>query len=282
MTDHSGSSHSDSNSAESPDVGPGYRLAAQGRRYVEEERLGLLEQLFDPVSRQRRDLVRPGWRCLEVGAGRGSMAVWLAEKVGASGQVVATDVDTTYLERLNVPNLEVRRHNILDDSLRSLGPGSFDLVSSRLMLFWLAGRQETAIRRMAECLRPGGWLVDEDGDWGLVGPVDPTHRLYGAFQEWWSSRGYDPTFGRKLPALFERCGLQNVRHESSAQVVRGGSPWACWWKQTLEGIRANEEAAGSLTRAREQEYQQLMAPFTDPSVWLLSELLHACWGQRLE
>jgi SAM-dependent methyltransferase len=274
--------HSDANSAESPDVDPGYRLAAQGRRDVEEERLGLLEQLFDPVSRQRRDLVRPGWRCLEVGAGRGSMAVWLAEKVGASGQVVATDVDTTYLERLNVPNLEVRRHNILDDSLESLGRGSFDLVSSRLMLFWLAGRQETAIRRMAECLRPGGWVVDEDGDWGMVGPVDPTHRLYGAFHEWWSSRGYDPTFGRKLPALFERCGLQNIRHESSAQVVRGGSPWACWWKQTLEGIRANEEAAGSLTRAREQEYQQLMAPFTDPSVWLLSELLHACWGQRLQ
>jgi SAM-dependent methyltransferase len=271
-----------SNTGQSPDVDPGYRLAAQGRRDVEEKRLGLLEQLFDPDSRQRRDLVRPGWRCLEVGAGRGSMAVWLAEKVGASGQVVATDVDTTYLERLNVPNLEVRRHNILDDSLKSLGSGSFDLVSSRLMLFWLAGRQETAIRRMAECLHPGGWLVDEDGDWGMVGPVDPTHRLYGALHEWWSSRGYDPTFGRKLPALFERCGLQNIRHESSAQVVRGGSPWACWWKQTLEGIRANEEAAGSLTRAREQEYQQLMAPFTDPSVWLLSELRHACWGQRLQ
>jgi 2-polyprenyl-3-methyl-5-hydroxy-6-metoxy-1,4-benzoquinol methylase len=123
------------NSGQSPDVDPGYRLAAEGRRDVEEERLGLLEQLFDPVSRERRDLVRPGWRCLEVGAGRGSMAVWLAKKVGASGQVVATDVDPTYLERLNVPNLEVRRHNILDDSLESLGRASFDLVSSRLMLF---------------------------------------------------------------------------------------------------------------------------------------------------
>jgi SAM-dependent methyltransferase len=267
------------NSGQSPDAEPGYRLAAQGRQEVEDERLGLLEQLFDPVSRQRRDVVRPGWRCLEVGAGRGSMAVWLAKEVGASGQVVATDVDTTYLERLNVPNLEVRRHNILDDSLESLGRGSFDLVSSRLMLFWLAGRQETAIRHMAECLRSGGWLVDEDGDWGLVGPVDSTHRYHGAFQDWWSSRGYDPTFGRKLPALFERCGLQNIRHEASARVVRGGSPWACWWKQTLEGIRANEEAAGTLTRAQEQQYQQLMAPFTDPSEWLLSELLHACWGQ---
>ena len=66
---------------ESPHDDPGYRLAAQGRRDVEDERLGFLEQLFDPLSQERRDLVRPGWRaCLEVGAGRGSMAVWLAEK----------------------------------------------------------------------------------------------------------------------------------------------------------------------------------------------------------
>ena len=62
-----------------------YRLAAVGREADEDERLSLLEQLFDPTTRRRRALVRPGWRCLEVGAGRGSMAVWLAEQVGPSG-----------------------------------------------------------------------------------------------------------------------------------------------------------------------------------------------------
>ena len=269
------------------DAEPGYRLAARGRQEAEDARLGLLEELFDPASRKRRDLVQPGWRCLEVGAGRGSMAVWLAEQVGESGHVVATDIDVTYLEHLALPNLEVRRHNILDEPLNSLGPGSFDLVSSRLMLFWLARKQETAIRRMAECLRPGGWLVDEDGDWGTVAPVDPWHSLYANYHaawqdgKWWASRGYDPTFGRKLPALFDRCRLQNIRHEASAEVVRGGTPWARWWKETLEGIRASEQADGSLTAARTREYQTLMAPFTDPSFWVLSELLHGCRGQRL-
>jgi len=29
-----------------------------------------------------------------VGGGRGSMAVWLAEQVGPTGQVLATDIDT--------------------------------------------------------------------------------------------------------------------------------------------------------------------------------------------
>ena len=77
-----------------------YRLAAAGREAAEDERLDLLEQIYDPFSRRRRALVQPGWRCLEVGAGRGSMAVWLAGQVGATGQVVATDVDTRYLSRL--------------------------------------------------------------------------------------------------------------------------------------------------------------------------------------
>jgi hypothetical protein len=112
----------DAKSDDTPEVEPGYRLAARGREEAEDERLGLLEQLFDPASRRRRDLVRPGWRCLVVGAGRGSIAAWLAEQVGPSGRVVATDIDVTYLERLDLPNLEVRRHNILDDPLDALGP----------------------------------------------------------------------------------------------------------------------------------------------------------------
>src|SRR6202008_2421563 len=110
----------------------GYRLAAAGREVAEDDRLTVLEQIYDPLSRLRRDMVQPGWRCLEVGAGRGSMAVWLAERVGPSGQVVATDLDLTYLERLNLSNLEVVQHNILEDSLDPLGPGSFDVVCSRL------------------------------------------------------------------------------------------------------------------------------------------------------
>jgi SAM-dependent methyltransferase len=272
--------------AEPLNPGPGYRLAAKGRQEAEDDRLDLLERIFDPLSRRRRELAQPGWRCLEVGAGRGSMAVWLAERVGESGRVVATDIDVTYLKRFNLPNLEVRQHNILDNPLDALGPGSFDLVCSRLMLFWLAGKQETAIRRMVECLRPGGWLVDEDGDWGTVAPTDPAHPLYTRYHnawqggEWWASRGYDPAFGRKLPSLFERCGLQNIHHGASAEVVPGGSPWARWWKQTLEGIRAFEQADDKLTGTRDQEYQALMAPLSDPSVWLLSELLHGCRGQR--
>ena len=260
-----------------------YRLAAAGREAAEDERLDLLEQIYDPVSRRRRALVQPGWRCLEVGAGRGSMAVWLAEQVGPTGQVVATDVDTRYLSRLEIPNLAVVQHNILEDPLDALGAGSFDLVCSRLTLFHLQGRQERAIAQMAECLRPGGWLLDEDADWATAGaPVDPAHPRYDDYErewrdgDWWAVRGYDKKFGSKLPAIFERFGLQDIRAEASTEVVRGGSPWARWWTPTLEVI--NELGGGDEESRRGVEV--MGAALADPTVWLQRELLHACWGRR--
>ena len=270
----------------SKNANPTYRLAAAGREAAEGKRLSLLESIFDPTSRRRRSLVKPGWRCLEIGAGRGSMAVWLAQQVGEKGQVVATDLDVTYLERLHLPNLDVRRHNILEDPIETLGLGSFDMVSLRLVLFWLVDRQEEAIRRIVQCVRPGGWLVDEDGDWGTVVPANPFHPMYERYQqvwkkgEWWAHRGYDPEFGRKLPALFERCGLRDIRHEASTEVLRATSPWGQWWLETLEVMRATDEAAGVLTEARRKEYDVLTTPWSDASFWFQTAVIHACSAQR--
>jgi SAM-dependent methyltransferase len=262
--------------------GPGYRLVAAGREAAEDERLALLEQIYDPVSRRRRALVQPGWRCLELGAGRGSMAGWLAEQVGPDGHVVAIDIDTRYLQRLDLPNLEVVEHNVLDDPLEVLGPGSFDLICARFVLFHLAGRQEEAIGQLTKCLRPGGWLINEDAEWGMAAPVDPAHPLYDGYRrawhdgDWFTSRGYDKEFGRKLAPLFDRCGLQDVSQEAVTEVVRGGSPWARWMAVTLDVM--NEQGGGG--EAEQRELEVITAALNDPSVWFLRELLHGCWGRR--
>ena len=263
---------------------PTYRLAAAGREAAEDQRLSLLEQIYDPGSRRRRQIVQPGWRCLEIGAGRGSLAVWLAEQVGASGGVVATDIDVTSLRRLHVPNLEVVEHNILDSPLEPLDPGSFDLVCVRFVLAHLSGRQEAALKRIVRCLRPGGWLINEDGDWGLTAPVDPGHPMHAPFHaawregDWWASRGYDPAFGRKLPALFERCGLEHIGHQATSEVVRGGSQWTRWYAESLDVI--HRLGGGATTESQQQDHELIIATFRDPTVWFLRELLHATWARR--
>ena len=85
------------------------------------------------------------------------MAAWMAEQVGPTGHVVASDIDTGYLQKLDLPNLEVREHDILEDPLDELGPGSFDLVGSRLALFHLAaGRSKRSGRWSIACARAAG------------------------------------------------------------------------------------------------------------------------------
>jgi tRNA A58 N-methylase Trm61 len=77
---------------------------------TEEQRLHLLEQMLDPdtIRTLERRGIQPSWRCLELGAGAGSIAHWLASRC-PDGQVVATDLGTTFLATLSAPNLRVLR-----------------------------------------------------------------------------------------------------------------------------------------------------------------------------
>jgi hypothetical protein len=108
-------------------------LAKDSPDAFERERLALLTRFADPITTRRlTDLgVGPGWCCLDVGAGNGSVARWLAGRVGPEGRVVATDLNPRFLGGHGLPNLEVRRHNILEDDLEA---AHYDLVHCRALL----------------------------------------------------------------------------------------------------------------------------------------------------
>ena len=66
----------------------GRYFAADAEADDELARLKLLEALCDPWTFRHLDGigVRQGWRCLEVGAGAGSVVRWLSERVGPHGR----------------------------------------------------------------------------------------------------------------------------------------------------------------------------------------------------
>src|SRR3982074_3736297 len=78
-------------------------------------RFAALSAMFDIGTIQHLEQrgVAPGWHCWEVGGGGGSIASWLSRRVGPDGRVLVTDIDPRFLETLKVPNLEVRRHNVV-------------------------------------------------------------------------------------------------------------------------------------------------------------------------
>ncbi len=99
----------------------------------ERRRLGGMEARYDAGTFRYLAMlgVDDGWSCWDVGAGGGTVAAWLCDRVTPSGSVLAMDLDTRFLEELDHPNMEVRRHDVVRDPLPE---GGFDLIHTRLLL----------------------------------------------------------------------------------------------------------------------------------------------------
>jgi SAM-dependent methyltransferase len=260
-------------------------LAKDSPDTFERERLALLTQIADPVTTRRMTGlgVGTGWRCLEVAAGDGSVARWLAEQVGPTGHVVATDLNPRFLGEHELPNLEVRRHNILEDGLEA---AHYDLVHCRALLMHLPNPLR-ALRRMANAVRPGGWLLVEEAD-GIssYSAADPAHPRAAAFDRnsralWTELKAagtMDLDFGRRLPALFEGLGVRDLGHEGVIFAVRGGDPMARFVQMTYELVRDRLVAAGVLTEA---DFDELARAHEDRSFWFMGLTLFGAWGRRV-
>jgi SAM-dependent methyltransferase len=248
------------------------------------ERLRTLEGLLDEGTIRQLEArgVGDGWRCLEVGAGGGSIAAWLAERVAPGGFVLATDLDTTVLAGLSHPNLEIQVHDVLSDELPE---GAFDLVHLRLVLAWL-GEPRFALRRLIAALEPGGWLVAEEMDFLSVVP-DPRlpadsrdlfARAVQAHNTVLAQRhGFDPYYGRQLVGDLEEAGFIEIGCEGRAAMWHGGAPGGAIWRLSLAQIRAPIIESGLLTSA---ELDAFCALCDDRRLSFQSQITMAGWGRR--
>jgi SAM-dependent methyltransferase len=240
------------------------------------ERLALLEACHDPASIRRAEAlgVAPGWRCLDAGAGHGSFARWLAGRVGASGSVVAADMDARLLQEIDAPGLEVREMDLATDELPR---DAYDLVHTRLVLIHVAARDEV-LARLAAAVRPGGVLLLEEDD---IHPVLAT--ADGAYREAWEAflamsqdAGLDAEWARALPERLGALGLVDVDAELNGQLFRGGSVaarfWSLTWLQARERIVARGVPGEIVDRGR--------AELGDPARWFHGPAKVIAWGRR--
>lgn len=247
-------------------------------------RLAALEAWFDPGTIRHLEAlgVARGWECLEVGAGGGSIARWLAERVGAEGHVLATDLDTRFLDVLRVPNLEVRRHDILADTLPE---GAFDLVHARFIVEHLAARM-TALGNMVRALKPGGWLLVEETD-SASWVADPFSAPEAAalFAKWTAAyaqllqtTGATAYAGRLLYGELRALGLTEFGAEGRVFIVQGGSsPAGEVWQLTAQQVSARIVGAGLLSA---DEMARVVALLGDPSFAWMEGLVMAAWGRK--
>lgn len=95
-----------------------------------------------------------GRRCLELGAGGGSVARWLAARVGPTGRVLATDLNTRHIPRDQ--GYEVLQHDVIAEPVPT---GPWDLIHARLVLLHLkpGARSCTGSPRPSPPAAPSWW-----------------------------------------------------------------------------------------------------------------------------
>lgn len=244
------------------------------------QRLRTLEALFDAGSMkvlEGRGL-RPSWRCLEVGAGGGSIARWLA---GRTASVLATDLDTTHLRESSGPNLAVREHDLLRDPLPER---AFDLIHLRMVLAWLADRSG-GLRRLRSALRPGGWLVAEELDFHAAiadpGMEAADQSLFAKLVRAHNATlgvlsGFDAHYGRRLRGELGEAGFDEVGCEGYATMWRGGEAGGRIWRLSVAQLRDPLVERGL---ASPDEVEAGLALFDDARFSSVSPLMMQGWAR---
>lgn len=190
-----------------------------------------LAHLFDAHSSSMLSPIalQQGQRCLDVGAGGGSVARLLADRVGPTGEVVAADIDISRLSESG-PGVTVVQHDI-NGGLTGPLAGSYDLIHARLTLVHLPRREEI-FAMLAGALAPGGWLVVGDGTsrplrvlsehsqrdvavWERIQYL--SHEVVGPLG------GMDLTWAHRINDQMVAAGMRNIHGIDAAQTATGGT-----------------------------------------------------------
>ncbi|WP_121748930.1 class I SAM-dependent methyltransferase [Streptomyces sp. E2N166] len=243
------------------------------------DQVQLFERKYDPLT---RDIIGAlpldrSWRCLELGAGGGSMAGWLAGRADR-GSVLALDVDTSHLTTVHAEppaNLTIRQADVAD---ADFAPGSFDLVLARAVFEHLA-EPAAVLERAVQWLAPGGWLVVED--FYYLPPEDSTSEVGRTLIEGYLRRmraqGADLWWGRRLPASLASAGLTSV-----ASRLTPAGPGQSAVDDELIALRMRQEGHvlvdnGVVTA---EQLADFVGSLGDPRVRDTTTLLVSAWGQR--
>ncbi|WP_210588321.1 methyltransferase [Streptomyces sp. GESEQ-35] len=247
------------------------------------DRFSILETTYDPFSRRRLEAtgLAPGWRCLEVGGGGGSLGDWLAERVGPAGEVTVTDLEPRWAEsRPHASNLRLLRHDIVRDPLPG---GDYDLVHARLVLLHLPERL-AVLDRLVDALRPGGRLVLDEFDCSwmpvLAAPDESAvalfQRVQSALLAELEKAGADPVWGRRTLAAMARAGLGELTAQTYAEAWQGGGAGIDFhrvnMRQAAEGLREQG--------VTDEELGRFYALLKDPGFVVNSYALISCQGRR--
>jgi SAM-dependent methyltransferase len=228
------------------------------------DQVQMFERKYDPLTTEIIKGLPVGreWRCLEVGAGAGSVARWLAGRADR-GSVLAVDVDVRYLDAGGAPTMTVRQLDIMQ---ADFAPGSFDLVTARAVFEHLPQRDDL-LTRVVEWLVPGGWLVVEDFYYLPTdgAPTSVGRALLDGYVRRLEALGADMQWARCLPSIMTAAGPGQSAADNELITLRLGQ----------EGHSLVER--GLVSAAELAEFVEAMR---SGDAWDITALEISAWGRR--
>ncbi len=155
-------------------------------------------------------MLAAGHHALEVGCGNGVFLPWLAAAVGPAGHVTGIDYADAFVaeartqaSRSDLGNVAVQQG---DACALAFADASFDAAHCERVLMHLED-PNAALSEMARVVRPGGWVVAAEPDWGGI-RIDHPDRS-----------GFDTLYARALKMRHPDMGLTLYRRMGEVGLV---------------------------------------------------------------
>ena len=140
-----------------------------------------------------------------------------------------------------------------------------------------------ALARMADAIRPGGWMIIEELDYVSKAIVNHLHdsalrrqheegkRMLDSLQK---QGVIDVYFGRRVRSLVEELGYVYIGHEGNVPVYRGGETMALFDKMTGSAANRNVNVVST------NEIDDVAEVFTDPLNYWVGPTFFSAWGRK--
>jgi SAM-dependent methyltransferase len=261
-----------------------------GTNGVEIQRLGLQHYVWRPVALAcwQQAGVTVGSRVLDIGAGPGFATLDLAEVVGPSGEVVAVERSTRFVQAgkaaCQARGLEHVRFYELDLMSDPLPVTGFDAAWIR----WVASfvpSPATLLANLAAAIRPGGVAIFHEyvdyATWRIAPRSQLIEEFVAQVMESWRAAGGEPDIALVLPSLIAESGF---RVRSATPRVFCIRPCDHVWRWPSAFIDINLDRLLELRRVNQDWVTAVRREFaaaeSNPNTFMLTPMLLELIAER--
>ena len=172
--------------------------------------------------------LKPGMRVLDAGCGSGKVTYILYKIIQPGGEIVGVDYSE---ERINYAKKYYSNEVGINYRVRDLRSdlkdlGQFDLVWARFVLEYNLEGYTKIVKRLSDCLKPGGHLCLIDLDYNCLThynlPDKMENILFKIMKKLEVEHNFDPYAGRKLYSHLYDLDYKDIRLDLSAHHLLYG------------------------------------------------------------